>query len=742
MPKRACWFRLILTLTLVVGGRLAAQNVTEMYVTPDTLRLSPGERQGLTVQAFDDAGNVILALRYRAADPSIAQVASNGTVTGGRAGETRILVQAGRKTRTVPVLVADSGTPPPAVAGGPAAPSIPISRVALDPASLFLLPTETGRATLRAVGPDGAPVIGVRVQWRSLNPAIVSVDEPSGLITGIATGQGLVRATVPGGPVVDLPVTVSLTNIVANQDRVVLSPDELDTLAITVPAQGGRRLNPADLQWSTSDGAVATVSADGVVRAMAPGRADLVVHGFLQELRIPVMVHLPIARFAVAPTLSEPVRLPVQSSRDFTLIPQTIDSLPIEGIPVTWAVADTTVATFDPVAGRLLARRPGRTTLQFSVRGFVPKQWAVEVLPGTVALARTRLALRPGERIDLAPQYTDVAGKPIAPATGLSWITSNADVARVTPEGAVEAVAPGHALITAQAPGGAPSVAKVFVGGDLLVASSRIGGHFGVYALLASRPESLFPLMVDSTTNSIDPSYSPDHTRIAFSSDRGAPGNFDIFVADADGENAVRLTSDRGMDLQPVWTPDGERIVFVSTRSGTRQVYVMRADGTGVRALTSLAGGAEQPAVSPDGKTVAFAGYPGGRDGQSDIYVVALDGGTPTAVTGTADRREIRPAYQENGSLAWIALRRDRREPDQVMRLSPGGAPTPLLSSDQTLVDFALAPDGSRLAWVSSHPQDHNPDALEFTFQWRTLSSGTDTRVRLLPGERITSPAF
>jgi hypothetical protein len=112
-------------------------------------------------------------------------------------------------------------------------------------------------------------------------------------------------------------------------------------------------------------------------------------------------------------------------------------------------------------------------------------------------------------------------------------------------------------------------------------------------------------------------------------------------------------------------------------------------------------------------------------------------------VTDTRDRREARPVYFSTGELAWLQVRRDKREPDQLLRqAAPGGTPTSILSSDRTLVDVATARDGSRLAWVASRPQERNRNVLEFTFQWRSLPSGAETSVRLFPGERITSPAF
>jgi len=279
------------------------------------------------------------------------------------------------------------------------------------------------------------------------------------------------------------------------------------------------------------------------------------------------------------------------------------------------------------------------------------------------------------------------------------------------------------------------------VTGDLLVSSTR-GGRFGIYALLASAPETFLPIVADTFANSVDAVYSPDRTRMVYASDRFGVGNFDIFVADADGRNPVRITTDPAVDQQPAWTPDARQIVFVSGRTGSRQLYVMKTDGSEVRQLTSMAGGADEPAVSPDGHTVAFTTYPSGRDGQADIYTIPIDGGTPMAVTTTHDRRESQPFYLPSGELAWVLQRKDKSEPDQVLKQLSGGRSASLMTSSLALQGVALARDGSRLAWVASRPSERNKSAVEFTFQWRTLASGAETSIRLLPGERITSPAF
>ncbi len=105
---------------------------------------------------------------------------------------------------------------------------------------------------------------------------------------------------------------------------------------------------------------------------------------------------------------------------------------------------------------------------------------------------------------------------------------------------------------------------------------------------------------------------SPDGGRIAFSfKDRS--GNVDIAVYDRAAKAFTRITDDASIDLQPVWHPDGARIIFSSDRSGAYNLYEYRlATGELVR-LTNLLGGALWPAVSPDGSGIAFSAY--GKNG-------------------------------------------------------------------------------------------------------------------------------
>jgi len=100
----------------------------------------------------------------------------------------------------------------------------------------------------------------------------------------------------------------------------------------------------------------------------------------------------------------------------------------------------------------------------------------------------------------------------------------------------------------------------------------------------------------------IDPAWSPNGQLLAFSWRRPS-GNYDIYVMDVASlalphPQIVEITRDSGRNERPSWAPDGRRIVFESTRTGTRQIWTMLADGSQAQQLTTV-GQNESPNWSP-----------------------------------------------------------------------------------------------------------------------------------------------
>lgn len=119
-----------------------------------------------------------------------------------------------------------------------------------------------------------------------------------------------------------------------------------------------------------------------------------------------------------------------------------------------------------------------------------------------------------------------------------------------------------------------------------------------------------------------DPVFSPDGERIVYASDRETPGLLELYALDVASETVERLTDDTGISVAPAFSPDGTQIVFISDRNSDADVFIMEADGGNQRLLTQDDDGAvdRDPSFSPDGRLVAFSSTRGGTNFQ--IFVV------------------------------------------------------------------------------------------------------------------------
>jgi TolB protein len=142
------------------------------------------------------------------------------------------------------------------------------------------------------------------------------------------------------------------------------------------------------------------------------------------------------------------------------------------------------------------------------------------------------------------------------------------------------------------------------------------------------------------------PAVSPNGKRLAFVSDRDGDAEIYVMRTDApEGPNnrPVKLTDNATYsDSQPDWSPDGSRIVYSSSRGGNwEDIFVMRADGSGKKNLTRNPARDQHPVFSPDGRWVAFDSN---RVGDYEIWKMKADGTRPTKLTNNGDN--LQPDWQ------------------------------------------------------------------------------------------------
>jgi len=157
---------------------------------------------------------------------------------------------------------------------------------------------------------------------------------------------------------------------------------------------------------------------------------------------------------------------------------------------------------------------------------------------------------------------------------------------------------------------------------------------------------------IGSTELEEGPQYSPDGRRIVFQSTR--TGSYEIWRCDADGSNLVQLTHFQGpLTGTPRWSPDGSQIVFDSRPAGHSHIFVINAEGGQPRQVTT--GGTENGIAdwSVDGKSIYFGSS---RGGSWEIWKIASQGGIPSQLTSHGG---FAPEPSRDGKFIYYAKGRD-----------------------------------------------------------------------------------
>jgi len=195
----------------------------------------------------------------------------------------------------------------------------------------------------------------------------------------------------------------------------------------------------------------------------------------------------------------------------------------------------------------------------------------------------------------------------------------------------------------------------------------------------------------------INPAWSPDGQKIVFASDRA--GNREIYVMNADGSDPVRLTDNAARDYSPAYSPDGNHIAFVSERDGNAEIYLMDVDGSNVSRLTHSPGADSDPAWSPDGAKIAFRS-------NGNLYVMNANGSGSTRLTTSSD---MQPAWSPDGKM--IIFLSDGRTGNSSLWLmnADGSQVRPFLGWNYSRGNPDWSPDGTNIAFDDRDCWDYGP---------------------------------
>ena len=187
--------------------------------------------------------------------------------------------------------------------------------------------------------------------------------------------------------------------------------------------------------------------------------------------------------------------------------------------------------------------------------------------------------------------------------------------------------------------------------------------------------------------------YASDAPSIAFSSNRD--GDYDIYIMDINGKNLQNLTNSSTHEFKPAFSPDGQRMAYVSSRhDGYLEIYVMNLNTKVSYRLTHYPGHDDNPAWSPDGRWIAFDST---REGTYDIYKIEPDGENLQRLTHAVVDRNYNAAWSpDSQSIAFASF---REAPGIYIMDADGGNQRRLANQPQSGHTPSWSPDGKQIAF-------------------------------------------
>ena len=297
---------------------------------------------------------------------------------------------------------------------------------------------------------NGQVMAGATVTWASSAAAVATVGA-SGLVTAVANGGATITATsgaASGSATVSVAQEVSAVAVVPAEASLAALGDTLRLTAEAFDANGNA-VAGAEFLWESSDAAVATVDATGLVAAVASGSATITATAGDASGSATVTVAQEVSAVAVVPDTATVV---VGDTLRLAATATDANGQVVTGVAFAWASGDTAVAVVD-ASGLLTGVGAGQAQVTATAAGVTgraqltvvaPVPAVVAVTPDTVVLTAV------GQTAQLTAEVRDQLGR-VMDGVPVAWSSGDTAVAVVDSAGLVSAVGDGAATITARA---------------------------------------------------------------------------------------------------------------------------------------------------------------------------------------------------------------------------------------------------------------------------------------------------
>ncbi len=214
-------------------------------------------------------------------------------------------------------------------------------------------------------------------------------------------------------------------------------------------------------------------------------------------------------------------------------------------------------------------------------------------------------------------------------------------------------------------------------------------------------------------------------TRIAYvtASGKGAAMRYALMVADSDGYNPQTIVRSAEPLLSPSWSPDGNRLAYVSFERGNSAIYIQNIT-TGARELvTSFRGINSAPSFSPDGRRLALSLS---RSGNPEIYVMDLASKQLTQLTNHF-AIDTEPTWSADGSSIYFTSDRGGR-PQIYQVASSGGSASRVTFQGNYNATPGVSYDGKKIVMAQGSGNTYKIAMMDSSLgspRWSTLSVGS-----------------